>query len=160
MAEGFNKDLDKVTEREVVYDFIERLTFGKTSNVEYANLDASKLIEGKETKLIDLIKVYNYLLPNDLQYVLANSGVAIDKSCVVKYNLNTYKTIELSGQYRLMYAYSDKLRFDITKNFDVDYNASTKVTSIQAGFKSYTKTADSATNASAGFAILFLAKVS
>ena len=60
---GFNQDLDKITEREVVPDFVSRLTFGKdVTNDNELNVSQQILVP-KKTKLKDVITRLIMLLP-------------------------------------------------------------------------------------------------
>lgn len=66
---GFNGDLDKITEREVVYDFVSRLKFGKdlTNTIEYNT--AQRVIVSAGEKLKDLICRIIMMMPS---YVISN----------------------------------------------------------------------------------------
>ena len=55
MPDTFNPQIDKITEREVVYDFISRISFGRTHSVgdiysTYVNQDSSALITAKSSE--------------------------------------------------------------------------------------------------------------
>lgn len=74
---GFNGDLDKITEREVVYDFVSRLKFGKNlTNINEHNKSSVVIVRAGE-KLKDLICRLIMFLPS---YVIDNIvGLTIAK---------------------------------------------------------------------------------
>ena len=85
MPDIFNPQIDKITEREVVYDFISRISFGRTHNVgdiysTYVNQDSSALITVANqnqsqieytlsgTKLVDYL-ISLSLIPNGISNI-------------------------------------------------------------------------------------------
>jgi len=84
MADIFNQQIDKITEREVVYDFLSRLSFGKSHDIgeiysTYINQDSSAMITLSNqdqqleyslsgTKLIDYL-ISLSLIPNGINSI-------------------------------------------------------------------------------------------
>ena len=85
MPDIFNPQIDKITEREVVYDFISRISFGRTHNVgdiysTYVNQDSSALVTAANqnqsqieytlsgTKLVDYL-ISLSLIPNGISNI-------------------------------------------------------------------------------------------
>lgn len=66
---GFNSDLDKITEREVVYDFVSRLKFGKDLTNTIEHNAAYRVIVVAGEKLKDLICRILMMMPS---YVINN----------------------------------------------------------------------------------------
>lgn len=66
---GFNNELDKITEREVVYDFVSRLKFGKDLTNIIEHNTAQRVIVSAGEKLKDLICRIIMMMPS---YVINN----------------------------------------------------------------------------------------
>lgn len=125
---SFDKDLDKITEREVVYDFVERLSIGKDLNMEYDGTSTkvfsllTKLKDGILTYILNMLPpslVFNYV-GMKVYHLPINIG-------------DSTKSITLDGSYKLHRAYSDKLRSDISPAMSV---------SISEGITTITITTD------------------
>ena len=113
IAESYNKKYDKITESEVVYDFVERLKLGKDLII-----GDSKLLYS-DTKLIDTlsgllmisswpqninnIKMIKFIVPEGIRSI----------SATIVGNVSNYDV------YR---AYTDKSRLDISNAFDKNIN--------------------------------------
>ena len=121
---AFDKDLDKITEREVVYDFVERLSIGKDFPLEYDGV--STKVFSAFTKLRDGVLAYVLnLLPPSLVFNYVGMKVYH-----LPINVGDHsKSITLTGNYNLHRAYSDKLRSDISSAMTVTHSGGNTVIS-------------------------------
>lgn len=120
----FNKDLDKVTEAELVYDIVERLRLGK--DLEIPNNGINKVIFLAKTLLLDVLKFILTLLPPSLVF---------DRENIVPYILTIKageknKSVTLDGNLRLYRAYSDKVSVDISSALSISYNEVADMTTV------------------------------
>ena len=93
MPDIFNPQIDKITEREVVYDFISRISFGRSHNIgeiysTYINQDSSALVTASNqnqsqieytlsgTKLVDYL-ISISLMPPTLLYTCLQASSAL-----------------------------------------------------------------------------------
>lgn len=113
----FNKELDKITQAEVVYDFVERLSIGRDFNVGNYTFPANSKLRDKIIR-----KLYN-LLPQSLVATLDQLN---DTG---KHHINKGDTIVLCGfmlDYRedevwLDRIISDRTGIDISSAFEFEY---------------------------------------
>ena len=106
---SFDKDLDKITEREVVYDFVERLSLGKDLNLDYNG--SSRKVFSKTLMFRNGMLAYMLnLLPPSLVF----NFVGMKTYHLVINVGDTSKSVSFSGSYTLHRAYSDKMRMDIS----------------------------------------------
>ena len=108
----FNKDLDKITEREVVYDFVERLKLGNDHTIQSCDSNISK-----DTNLYGIIEYILNILPSSVI-----SKIDSDKVFFKAMKITGEETINsayIGYDCNLIAAYSDKTRFDITSALNV-----------------------------------------
>lgn len=123
----FNKELDKITQAEVVYDFVERLRIGKDFNVGNYTFPANSKLRDEVIR-----KLYN-LLPQSL---VASAGNLND---AIKYHINKGATsinIEIDDYHNncwLSKVMSDKTGMDIISIFKFEIK-----TAIAGGRHTYT----------------------
>lgn len=130
-AGAFNEDLDKITEAEVVYDFVERLSIGKDFTLEgfLPNWKIVGVLFSAGTKFLNLIKRLYISLPSVL--------VTRDDIKAVNINIqagSTNASVSCLCQAKtIVTAYSDKARLDVSSIIKVETisgnaNANLKVT--------------------------------
>lgn len=92
---GFNQDLDKITEREVVTDFVSRLKFGKDITNDNEVNTSQQTIAPKGTKLKDVITRLMMVLPMFADKHLMDIYVA---DYEIPSGANTIEIIKPSGK--------------------------------------------------------------
>lgn len=117
---GFNHELDKITERETVYDFVSRLKFGKdvTNTIEHGTTQRTLFSAG--TKLKEVISRLVMLLPT---YVLKDTNVT--KVVVSRLDIpvgSSSVTISKPDGKTLLRAISESTGQDITSCFTLSSN--------------------------------------
>ncbi len=123
----FNKELDKITQAEVVYDFVERLSIGRDFNVGNYTFPANVKLRDEVIR-----KLYN-LLPQSL---VASAGNLND---AIKYHINKGATsinIEIDDHHNncwLSKVMSDKTGMDIISIFKFEIK-----TAVAGGLHTYT----------------------
>ena len=108
----FNYELDKITEKETVYDFVERLKIGRDFLLsDFSNIENS--IYKVNSSLLDLIKTTYISLPYTLAFNETQKVVCIK---IPKDSLAASTMIDLENYetYEVLIAYLDKLRVDIS----------------------------------------------
>ena len=122
MSNSFDKNLDKITEAEVVYDFVERLRLGKDLELPYGG--TNKVIFIAKTLLLDILKFILKVLPPSIVFDRENISVnpmqipvgTKTLSCTFDGNVFVYR------------AYSDRSGMDISNCFTTAYDSSTNKT--------------------------------
>lgn len=112
----FNKDLDKITEREVVFDFVERLRLGKNFYIGFQSV-AKKLYTAK-TKLLDLFKPLYMALPS---FMLDNlNNIEVTYININKGENVCHATIKVDGKYKILNVRDQTTQFDVTPCFNIN----------------------------------------
>ena len=110
----FNPQLDKITEREVVYDFISRLTYGKDvvdpDNNQTILLPRQTLVKESIEKLI---MQFPDRISKNIQNIHTN--ILVTDTGSVTYNISIPKYHGKSAT--ILLAYSDRTGFDLTDCF-------------------------------------------
>lgn len=120
----YDKDLDKITEAEVVYDFVERLNLGKDLELPYGSKDQKKIIFKAKTLLLDILKFILSLLPPSIVFDRENIS-----TCVIKLPVGTSTAAcSFDGNVSIYRAYSDRSGLDVSSCFTVAYSSSTNKT--------------------------------
>ena len=110
-TEVFNEKLDKITEREVVYDFISRLKYGK----DVVDLDdESTILFPQNTKVKETIQRLIMQFPDRISKNLKNihTGALVLNTGSVTYNISIPK--EGTKEPTILLAYSERTGFDLT----------------------------------------------
>lgn len=115
LSDGFNKDLDKITEAEVVYDFVERLRLGRNLRASHSKSSYDCMPAG--SSLINVLQNILISLPATLtkKYSTIRS-IKIDIS-QGDMNISQGFIDDHATEYVIIAAYSDKLRMDISTLF-------------------------------------------
>ena len=112
-VDSFDATLDKITEAEVVYDFVERLSIGKDFTLKDFLLNWNKVgvLFNAKTKFLNLIKRIYISLPSVLVTHDDLKCVRID---IPKNSQIVREVINSTNKYSIVVAYSDKARIDVT----------------------------------------------
>lgn len=112
-VDSFDVTLDKITEAEVVYDFVERLSIGKDFTLKGFLLNWTKVgvLFNAKTKFLNLIKRIYISLPSVLVTHDDLKCVRIDIPMGSK---SLYEIIDDTNDYTIVTAYSDKARVDVS----------------------------------------------
>lgn len=118
MSSSYDKNLDKITEAEVVYDFVERLRLGKDLQLPYDGTD--KIIFVAKTLLLDVLKFILKLLPPSIVFDHENISV---NPMQIPVGTKTISCV-FDGNVFIYRAYSDRSGMDISNCFTVAYSSS------------------------------------
>ena len=127
---GFNSDLDKITEREVVYDFVSRLKFGKDLTNTIEHNAAQRVIVSAGEKLKDLICRIIMMMPS---YVINNIVGLRVASLEIPVGSTSAAISQPSGK-TLLRAISETTGQDITDCFTL--SGSTYTITVAASYTS------------------------
>lgn len=115
---AYNKNLDKITERELVYDIVERLKLGKDLKTKDVG-ETTTILFKAGTYLLDLFKFILSCLPTALLLEIGK----VDKK-VIYVTANKPISKNFDGEYTSIYrAYSDRLGMDISNAMDLNIYA-------------------------------------
>lgn len=125
----FNKDLDKITEAEVVFDFVERLSIGKIFTLSRRLFNSSLVgtLFSAKTKLLDIIERIFISLPAQLVVPdkLMAYRIPITKGATT---ISQNFTDSSAANYNLQAAYTDKARVDVTSIIGITHTNNTTIT--------------------------------
>lgn len=108
----FNPNLDKITERETVYDFFDRLTVGRDTSVDINNT-AITLHSNDNIKNI-LAKLLYFALPEQFPYIISNI-----KTTFINVNANSLDIkFHIPKNSNIIAIYSDKTGDDLIDIFE------------------------------------------
>ena len=119
---SFNKDLDKITERDMVYDIVERLRLGK--DFYFEDIDHPSALAGEY--LLSLFKYLGKTIPKKVLDNIENIKIA---SIVLNAGATT-ASVRINGATRVLSAYSDVNNFDYTEVINTTTSSGALVCSI------------------------------
>lgn len=112
--DSFNKLLDKITESEVVYDFVERLKLGKDFVMTYFDASTKKIFSAG-TKLLDLFRPLYMNLP---PLILNNIGKIQTLNLKISKGSKSCSSTFITGKnYSLLKVVSESTGMDVTSCF-------------------------------------------
>lgn len=109
MSESFNKNLDKITEYEVVFDFLNRISFGRDIPITSNNNNKIRA----NTLLSDVINRIYENMPSSF----SNQYGDIKRVRVVVNSGNKSVTTTIPGSWEIIRAYSESTGLEVTKTF-------------------------------------------
>lgn len=122
MSDSYDKNLDKITEAEVVYDFVERLRLGKDLALPYEG--KNKVVFLAKTLLLDILKFILNLLPPSIVFDYQNISI---NTMPIPVGTETI-SCTFTGNVYVYRAYSDRGGMDVASCFTSVYDSTTNKT--------------------------------